>query len=311
MNTHTNTEILSKIYPHKRDENILFYEDMHKYVILSDVKSEYTSVTSWCHSHFSKFNAEQAIEFIFKSKHWNETHKYWGMTKEEIKELWDKNRNGVSSAGTELHFHIECFMNNLHLNKYYTHFDLYKYYETNKFNTLDYSISVETNISEKSIISITSNNKHLNTIEWYYFLKFIKDTPYLKPYRTEWTIYDEDIKIAGSVDMVYENDDGTLSIYDWKRCKNIIRISNWNKYAETRCICHIPDTNFWHYALQLNVYRYIIQTKYGKFVKELKLVVLHPENENNSYEIIDLPIMNYEISELIVERKRLLNIHNG
>ena len=53
-------------------------------------------------------------------------------------------------------------------------------------------------------------------VEWEYFLQFVGDHPELKPYRTEWMIYDEDLKLAGSIDMVYENADGTLSIYDWK-----------------------------------------------------------------------------------------------
>ena len=48
------------------------------------------------------------------------------------------------------------------------------------------------------------------------FTEAVKDHPELKPYRTEWTIYDEDLKISGSIDMIYENPDGTLSIYDWK-----------------------------------------------------------------------------------------------
>ena len=38
-----------------------------------------------------------------------------------------------------------------------------------------------------------------------YFIEFIKDFPHLKPYRTEWVVYYEDIKLAGSIDMVYEN----------------------------------------------------------------------------------------------------------
>ena len=62
--------------------------------------------------------------------------------------------------------------------------------------------------------------------------KFVKDHPQLKPYRTEWMIFDEDLKLAGSIDMVYENPDGTLSIYDWKRSKDISKVNGWNKFAK-------------------------------------------------------------------------------
>jgi len=44
------------------------------------------------------------------------------------------------------------------------------------------------------------------------FLEFVKNTPTLKPYRTEWIIYHEDLKLAGSIDMIYENEDGTKLI---------------------------------------------------------------------------------------------------
>jgi nucleoside-diphosphate-sugar epimerase len=46
----------------------------------------------------------------------------------------------------------------------------------------------------------------------------------------EWMIFDEDLKLAGSIDMVYENPDGTLSIYDWKRSKDISKINKTLSY---------------------------------------------------------------------------------
>ena len=143
-------------------------------------------------------------------------------------------------------------------------------------------------------------------IEWHYFLNFVRDNPTLIPYRTEWTIYNEDVKIAGSIDMVYENPDGTLSIYDWKRSKNITRINNFNKFAISPLICHLPDSNFWHYALQLNTYKVILEEKYGKKVKDLYLVRLHPDAEEKNYELIKLPDLSKDVIDLLKERKRNL-----
>jgi ATP-dependent exoDNAse (exonuclease V) beta subunit len=156
-----------------------------------------------------------------------------------------------------------------------------------------------------------SNNivKHkFTSIEWQYFINFIRDTPYLKPFRTEWVIYQEDVKISGSIDMVYENPDGTLSIYDWKRSKNITRINNFNKFALPPEICHLPDSNFWHYALQLNTYKAIIEQKYGKKIRDLFLVRLHPDADEQNYELIKLPDLFIEIEDLFLERKKQLNI---
>ena len=158
--------------------------------------------------------------------------------------------------------------------------------------------------------------KEEDPIEWKYFLEFIKDTPHLKPYRTEWTVYNEDLKIAGSIDMIYENPDGTLSIYDWKRVKDITRVNLYNKYAISECICHLPDSNFWHYALQLNTYKAIIEEKYNKIVKDLYLVRLYPDlkeetsqieqtkEEETNYELIKIPDLKKEIHDLFEERRK-------
>ena len=40
-------------------------------------------------------------------------------------------------------------------------------------------------------------------------------------------IWDKELKFAGSIDMVYENPDGSLMIYDWKRSKAIKKTDNF------------------------------------------------------------------------------------
>lgn len=138
------------------------------------------------------------------------------------------------------------------------------------------------------------------SLEYTYFQNFIAACPDLKPYRTEWTVYHEEVRIAGSIDMVYENPDGTLMIYDWKRAKDIVKSSGFMKYARTECISHIPDTNFWHYALQLNTYKTILEQKYGKKVVKLALVCLHPTKKN--FEVIVLPMLTSEMEALFAMR---------
>ena len=87
--------------------------------------------------------------------------------------------------------------------------------------------------------------------------------------------YYEDFKIAGSIDMIFINEDGTLSIYDWKRCKNIEKFNNFGKKCLVQHLKHISDTNYWHYTFQLNIYKFILESKYGFTVKDLHLVVIH------------------------------------
>jgi len=267
--------VLSVKNANQRDKFIQFFEEGHKYIISFEPNVKYTSVTTWNHTHFPKFDADSIINTMIKGRGWKEGHKYWKMTPEQIKSLWNTNNSGVANAGTDLHFEIECFMNEKLLPSGYTHENLYNLYMSQNKGCHDVS-----------------------TLEWQYFINFIKDFPDLKPYRTEWTIYNEDVKISGSVDMIYENEDGTLSIYDWKRAKNITRVNKWNKFALPPELCHLPDSNFWHYALQLNTYKVILEDKYNKKVRDLYLVRLHPDAEEKNYELIKLPDLSNEVREL-------------
>ncbi len=277
--------VLATYNQHNRDALLKFYERGHKYEIQTDKKSNYTSVTSWVHSHFPKFDADAVIASIFNSKSWNPENKYWGQTAEQIKAGWKQSGSQASSSGTSLHANIESFMNNSFLNKNYTHEELYTFYKLNQ--------------------DLNQALYQTNEVEWNYFMTFIKDYPDLKPYRTEWMIFDEDLKIAGSIDMVYENPDGTLSIYDWKRCKDISIVNNWNKFSNNPLISHIPDLNFWHYTLQLNTYKLILERKYNKIVTTLCLVRLHPNNKNDTYELLDVPILTKEMQDLIEQREKV------
>jgi hypothetical protein len=91
-----------------------------------------------------------------------------------------------------------------------------------------------------------------------------------------------------------------LAIYDWKRCREITKTNRANKFATHPAIEHLPDTNYWHYALQLNIYKHILQSKYGKTITDLYLIVLHPEAQN--YQRIKLPDLQTEVSALFEER---------
>jgi hypothetical protein len=272
--------VLQYKFAHSRDRFIRFYNRGHKYEISCDPNSKYTSVTTWNHKHFPKFDPDAVIQNIFKSKAWGPDHKYWGMSAYEIKNSWKSNGDAVSGAGTNLHERIENFMNDKRFTFDYTQKELYQNYVSDNKGKVD------------------------EQPEWEYFLQFVKDHPELKPYRTEWMIFDEDLKLAGSIDMVYENPDGTLSIYDWKRSKDILKINTWNKFACNPLICHMPDSNFWHYALQLNTYKAILERKYGKTVTKLCLVRLHPDNQEQTYELLDVPILTKEIIELFEEREK-------
>jgi len=280
---------------HVRDIYIRFYEKGHRYEITicpEDTNSKYTSVTTWNHGHFPKFDADAIIQKMMCGHKWNVDNKYWGMTADEIKETWNKNGATVSQSGTEMHFQIECFMNTQ------IHSKVNKEEEEKDNNYCD-ATTTHADLLEHYYSQEPQNNSD----EWSFFIQFIKDHPTMQPYRTEWTVFDETVHIAGSIDMVYQNTkDGTLSIYDWKRCKNIVVENDWNKCSTNPILSHIPDTNFWHYTLQLNTYKKILENKYGVLIRELVLVILHPDNPNKTYELIEVPILTREMEALYQQK---------
>ena len=82
-------------------------------------------------------------------------------------------------------------------------------------------------------------------------------------------------------DMLFTDKYGKFHIYDWKRSKEIVKSNSWFKFSHVDELSHIPDTNYWHYCLQLNTYKAILQRKYNIVVDSMFLVCFHPENKVN------------------------------
>lgn len=238
---------------HCRDKRITFIEETHTYLIDSNIDDKLVSVTQFVHQFFQEFNADNVVDKMMASQKWSKS-KYFGMTKESIKELWDTLRDDASKEGTKMHLGIENFYNNVEIDDY-VH----------------------------------------DSLEFKHFLNFQKVYPY-KAYRTEWRIFDETVKIAGSIDMAFidPNDPSNILIYDWKRSKEI-KFNNSFQNALAP-ISHIEDSNFWHYALQLNVYKKIIESNYDKKVNAMVIVVFHPLNDD--FIKIDIPVLDKEIDLL-------------
>lgn len=53
------------------------------------------------------------------------------------------------------------------------------------------------------------------------FLHFVSDYA-IKPYRQEWPVFDIDLNIAGTIDLICRESDGEFVIYDWKRSRKVV-----------------------------------------------------------------------------------------
>ena len=132
------------------------------------------------------------------------------------------------------------------------------------------------------------------------FIQFWQDHKHeLTPYRTEWEVYDEDAKLAGSIDMVFKDSAGKFLIYDWKRTKEIKPGKNYGKFGRGLAR-DLPDCSYWHYALQLNTYKFILSRRYGLEIDAMYLVRFHPES--SGYEKIHLPDLQSLVSSILATR---------
>ena len=274
---------------HTRDALIAFEAGPHKYTCMGE--GGYVSVTTWNHSHFKEFDADAIIG---KMNLTNPKCKYYGQTPEQIKAAWDQGRDEAAAAGTELHAAIEAYWvgGNPPEPPLDESADAESGYTANEDN--------DASASCVRPLGPLSSNGGCRGEPPNHFGAFVADHPHLRCYRAEWMIFDEDVKIAGSIDFVSENADGTLTIYDWKRCKEIKKTNSFGDFAITECIAHLPDTNYWHYALQLNTYKTILERKYGKKIKEMFLVGLHPNLPK--YKLYTVPVLEKEMTELFAFR---------
>lgn len=147
-------------------------------------------------------------------------------------------------------------------------------------------------------------HEYQNDKEFQMFQVFYEDHKHLVPYRTEWEVYDEQHRIAGSIDMVFEDTtDGTLSIYDWKRSKEIKLKNSFG----SRGFDHLKeyhDCNYVHYSLQLNIYKYILEKLYDKRIKDLYLIVMHPNFDR--YQKIECLDMQETVHKIFADRRNCL-----
>ncbi len=245
---------------HPRDNSIVFDEPTHVYTVNGTSKG-WISCTKFLHEFFPHFDADATIRKMMKSPKWPQS-KWYGMTAAQIKATWDANGAAASGAGTAMHLAIEQHVHG------------------------------HPEIIEPEV---------MDTPEWKYYMDFYKDTSGdLVPYRSEWEVWSEEHKLAGSIDMVYyRRSDDSYVIYDWKRSKEIKKDNPFGTGFGP--VAHLPDSNYWHYTLQLNTYRWFLETHYGLKISDMYLVILHPDN--SGYKRFRLNRLEREVEEMLECRR--------
>ena len=227
------------------------------------------SCTGFIHSFFPHFDADATIKKMMSSKNWL-SNKWYGMSAEEIKKTWNDSGKEASTRGTAMHLAIEQFLH-----------------------------------GSPELI----DPSNYGTIEWNYFMNFWRDVEHdLVPYRSEWEVWMKEYLLCGSIDMVfYSKKKKGYVIYDWKRSKEIKTTNNFgNGFGP---VSHLPDCNYWHYTLQLNIYKYFLEKFYGLTIVDLCLVIIHPDQKN--YKLIRLNVLEEEVEGMLDCRKQALDTNSS
>ena len=132
---------------------------------------------------------------------------------------------------------------------------------------------------------LTGNTNH-DSVEFLQFLEFAKEAALTSPLN-EYRVYSTKFRLAGTVDCISQNQDGTVDVYDWKRCKDI---NTSYGYSIHPMLSHIPSSNFWKYSIQLNLYRILIEES-GRTVRDMYIVCFHPEHLGyQKYKVIKMDL---------------------
>ena len=264
--------MLSDKHRYERDAHIQFYEENHVYVVHGS--SDYTSVTTVIHHAFPVFQGTRIAKKMVNNPKFPSAARY-------------KKYRKIVEGKTEVEA-IQAVLK-----------------------------SWEENASEASALGTALHNDIENfyngievkntSTEYKYFKQFEerKRQQLFLPYRTEWTIYDEDLRIAGSVDMLYTRGETrggkpVLAMVDWKRSRKI-KTSNFLG-SGIGCMIHEDDCNFVHYSLQLNMYKYILEKRYNVLIESMHIVIFHPNN--STYKEMEISERHADIENLFLDHAR-------
>ncbi len=326
------TGYLARRNGHARDGALSFDEPTHVYTIAHDAAVRYVSATGLNKELFEHFDAPRvAARVAAKQDGASKKREYWGKSAAELVAMWAEKGAAASAAGTAMHLSIERYYNAwvaLDDNDRsgggggggggWTAAELA---EMRAAVALCSSSGGERGSGGSNgggsgsadPVGQEDEQQQQQSVEQGYFARWwgCWRSAHLTPWRTEWCVYWEEYKLAGSIDMVFRDPHtGALEVHDWKRVGKPLDPGHanerWPKFSRG-CpgLEHVPDNEYWHYAMQLNLYKRMLeQPAYGERVTALVLVVLHPDNRD--YRRIELPVLDREIDAVLAYRRTQL-----
>lgn len=134
-------------------------------------------------------------------------------------------------------------------------------------------------LNDLNLIDVTEP-KSVNGIKWVQDT-FDDERHILYP---EVKLYSKNLQISGTVDLLaYDKEKEIYLIADWKTNKKITRKGYRGKVGTHPATYQVEDCKYNKYALQMSLYRYMLEEEYGVSVKRQILVHLKPNNVKTYY----------------------------
>lgn len=139
-----------------------------------------------------------------------------------------------------------------------------------------------------------TEDKAVHAINWIEST-FDRDRHILYP---EVKLYSKDLQLSGTVDLLaYDKEKDLYLIGDWKTNKKITKTAYGGKTGIHPATFKVEDCKFNKYALQMSLYRYILETEYNVPVKRQILIHLYESGRKPYF----TPYMESIIKEMIKE----------
>lgn len=117
----------------------------------------------------------------------------------------------------------------------------------------------------------------------------------------EFVIGSEEYDIASAIDHIFINKlTGGLVLVDYKTNSDIHKNERYAKLMKVP-LNNLKDTTLVHYAIQLSIYKYIVEKYTNLQIEEMFIVWFSENNEN--YEIIDVPYLEKEVKNILELRR--------
>ena len=131
--------------------------------------------------------------------------------------------------------------------------------------------------------------------EFKQYRSFRKEFSSIEMIELEYRVFDDELSIAGTVDCIAKDtNSGEIYLFDWKRVKEIKETAQENALYPLE---HLANTNYWKYALQLNMYKYMLEKWYDLQISGMYIVQFHEELEE--YNVVKIVNMEYEINKIL------------